>query len=366
MMKSIKTILTIFLALSLPAAPFRLGAENETDTAEKIKESDGEKIKTFSFETGFKGQYSSGIAPSNFQSQPFAEFRYTRKYFRIKTNASGILDYQIPDGLGKFKKIKLVQPRASLSLYPHEIIELSGDYLYSSSRDLDFKNHDFTGGLFLNFEKFSVGGTFNMRNTVYDFSPNLHETISEIVLKDYFNLGQPWFPFWIKTKHSSDYNFGGELNIYITEKLGIDLGYERRLNRFWHGYGRIKTLPAIFRYAQDTGRLGMNFEPVRQLTISLGMTAGRDSVDYDIIGGDIGFTLKLFERVKISAGYNVTDYMAPSMQMFDRIFDLLNKLYQIRNFSTVIKKSGNPNLLNSEENNSYLHHNLNLSASLIL
>ncbi|HOS41613.1 MAG TPA: hypothetical protein PLG31_17920, partial [Spirochaetota bacterium] len=59
------------------------------------------------------------------------------------------------------------------------------------------------------------------------------------------------------------------------------------------------------------GRLGATILPMKELGLTLGGEYGQDSARYVLYGGDVGFTLKLFGRLKFLASYTYLWYQAP-------------------------------------------------------
>ncbi|HNR89782.1 MAG TPA: hypothetical protein PKM65_15710 [Spirochaetota bacterium] len=245
-------------------------ADNGTDAGKK-------KDDLFHLTLGGKGYHNSGGAPTYTYWKPFTELELTTTYFFLKAGYYRYIGYQITDGSGNYEYIGFNQYAGELGLTPFKWLEVSGGYHFSEG-EFRYKAHEYSGELVLDFDIITLTGSYDRKLEEYFFSTKVGYT----------------------NTNTDTYN--GALAVNPGEHVSIEGSYQYS-NAFYVQFDD--------NYTKHLGRLGATILPMKELGLTLGGEYGQDSARYVLYGGDAGFTLKLFGRLKFLASYTYLWYQAP-------------------------------------------------------
>ena len=350
--------------LFLPTASFsRENAPDDTlpvnETEEKdVRKNDNteksDKNKIFGFDIGIGGGYASGISVSNFYYKPFCNLHLKHTYVKFTAGLNRYQNYLITDGEGKFETVNFTQPKFNLSLYPHKIIELYGEYRYSTGDPAHYyRGHDGTAGFFLDFDPVTIDASINKRLTQYrfksvDWLSRVTLWMSEISAHGHVTN---YYTIDLNTiKYLDDISATANLMWYVIDTVSLDATYYY--------------LYSVFRYPKDsyyihTGRIGVYSDVWKYISLHGGASIGVDAERYIIVGGDCGVTFNILGYVTISATYLPSYYIAPKTNnMLNRFIDL----YILYTYDYDVIKTTNPYLQKSMIGKSFLNHSLNFSV----
>ena len=330
----------VAMLLSVPfCIPAAAQGANETGKAEQAKADAREKDeggeggesqpRIFGLDAGVQGNYASGVSTSSFDYQPFVDLYLKHKYVKFTAGISRFQDYQISNGGGEFETVNFTQPKLALSLYPHRVVELFGEYYYSSGdKKHYYRSNEGTAGFFLDFEKVTFGTTVTDSKTEYHFKSDDRKDKTFIVYKYSATPGKFIYQY---ERYSKKYiNRMGNLDVYpelswfVHKTTSLDFKYEYKQSLFEYVTMRLKYYN--YKYFVNTGRLGVYSEPWRYFSFKAGIHAGKDVQDYIIAGGDLSVTFNILDYVKISSTYTPEWYkpptVNPSIQALREIFSL--------------------------------------------
>ncbi len=352
--------LVAFILIPCLLLPARDAFSREA-TGTENDEAGGEESKprVFGFNAGIQGSYSTGISTSSFYYQPFVDLYLKHNYVRFTAGMSRFQDMQITDGEGEFETVNFTQPKLALSLYPHRVIELFGEYYYSTGdKKHYYRSHEGTAGFFLDFGKVTLGATATKSRTEYHFKSDDRKDKTSIVYQS-----GTLFGLWLRYQYykrryitrSEDMDVFPELSWFVHHTTSLDAKYEYRETIFEY-------VPGDFQYHHDryythTGRLGVSSDPWRYFSLRAGVVAGKDSEEYIIAGGDVGVTFNILDYVMITSTYTPEYYMAPETNaVLQTIKDLIYRRLWGR------PRIRNPLLRNSGIGTSFWNHGVSFSV----
>ena len=155
--------LSVLLALQLSGltaeevSPDSAAAQEQAreTTAMPGKQAEPARSRVFSFDIGISGGYSTGMSVSNFYYRPFVNCYLKHRYVKFTAGISRYQNLLITNGYGIFERVNVTQPKFALSLYPLEMIELYGEYRFSSGDPSHYyRGHEGTAGLETRLESF--------------------------------------------------------------------------------------------------------------------------------------------------------------------------------------------------------------------
>jgi hypothetical protein len=346
------------LAFSQEDTSVDLEREKEQEIKEFRKNDDSEKPdknKIFGFDIGLGGNYSSGVSVSNFYYKPYGNFYLKHKYVKFTTGIYRYQNYLITNGEGKFETVNFTQPKISLSLYPHKVIELYGEYRFSTGDPSHYyRGHDGTAGFLLNFDVVTIDAMFNKRLIEYRFKSIDWQNKITLLYSDISNHGHVTQYYTINLsniKYINDVSATVDLSWYVINTTSIDASYYY--------------LNSIFKEPKDsyyvhTGRVGVYSDIWKYISLHGGVSLGIDGEKYIIAGGDFGVTFDILGYVTISATYLPSYYIASRT---NSALDKFVELYALYVFDYNAISTANPNLQPSLIGKSFLNHSLNFSVS---
>lgn len=201
--------------------------------------------------------------------KPFAKLGWSGDLIDISASYYRWISYSITDALYNTKEININQPGADITVFAGDIFSISGGYSYMGGSS-SYIAHRYTGEILLDFERIDISADSSLKKVEYDFNGTIK---------------------------NSYVTAGGEMSFDITESFSWDIGY-------LHEYTDYKTYG--YTYVKNSGRIGLVAAPVANLYLLGGLTGGRDSDSVNTAAFDAGFTLKLFEHLKLSASYMFT------------------------------------------------------------
>jgi hypothetical protein len=315
-----------------------------------VKAEKSSKKKIFGFDIGIGGGYSSGISVSNFYYKPFCNLHVKHTCFKFTAGVNRYQNYLIADGEGKFETINFTQPKLNLSVYPHETIELYGEYRYSTGDPSHYyRGHDGTAGFLLDFDPVTIDVSLNKRVTQYKFKSVdwlnritfLYSDISSHGhVTNYYNIDLNTI------KNIDDISATANLTWNVIDTVSLDATYYY--------------LYSIFKYPRDsyyihTGRIGAYSDIWRYISLHGGVSLGVDADKYITVGGDFGVTFNIIDYVTVSATYLPGYYVAPKTNNTLRRFIDSYILYA---YDINVINTYNPNLQKSMIGKSFLNHSL--------
>lgn len=385
------TVLVIFFSLFLPGVPFfgsyaRAQGGMEKDDPARTGEIAGEKSeegtggsgdgkpKVFGLEAGYNGAYAQGTSPKSFYSQPYLDIILKHKYVKFTAGISRFWDYQISNGAGDYETVNFTQPKAALSLYPHEVIELFGEYRYwTGDKSHYYKCHDGTVGFNLDFEIVYFGISATMNKAEYKFKSDDTESL----LVNYRDISQ-YIPnrhslalslAYRTTKnrnvhHTSELSLRPNVSIFVHETTSIDLNYEYQKSLFemYTSGNRTKN----DEYYIHSGKVGITSDPADYISLNAAVSIGKDSQDYIIAGGDLGLAFHVLGYVSLSGSYGPAYYMPPPEKVWGRevsqSYREFRELWAI--YSLVRWRNVNPYMRLSNIGKAFWSHGVSVSASV--
>jgi len=316
---------------------------------------DPKKNKIFGFEIGMSGGYATGISVSNWQYRPYANLVLSHKYIKGTAGVYRCKNFLITDGEGSFENINFTQPKIGLSLYPHNVIELYGEYRYSTGDYSHYyRGHEGTAGFLLDFDVVTIDASCNKRLVEYEFkSVNWADKIT-LLYSDINIHGRATQLYTIdtnRTKYLDDTTATVNLSWNIIDTTSLDLTYYY--------------LYSIFKYPRDsyynhTGRAGVYSDVCKYISIHGGASLGLDAERYLIAGGDFGATFNILGYVTITASYLPSYFFAPvGGSALKRIIDS----YVLYSYSYNSAGSTNPYLQPSQIGKSFWNHSVNFNIT---
>lgn len=319
----------------------------------------------FGFEIGMQGAYSEGMSTRSCYYQPYADLFLKHRYLQFTAGISRFLEYQISDGEGEFETVNFTRPRAALSLYPHRVIELFGEYAYSTGdrRKHYYRSHEGTAGFLLDFDVVTLGGTCTRSRTWYHFKSDDTKDKAVIVYKSLLSP-IPVRVLWARYEYykkryitqMEDLDVYPEFSWFVHETTSLDFRYEYRENIF-------RYVPEDYqyhyaKYFSHTGRVGVYSEPWRYLSLQAGVHAGADSESYIIAGGNAGLVISILDYARLSVDYMPEYYQAPKVDATrQKIIELVNLILMGR------RKTRNPFLSSSDVGASFWNHGVYFGAA---
>lgn len=323
-------------------------AEQAGDAAEKVADEsaapDEAKPRIFGIEGGYNGSYAKGTSPSNFYSQPYLNINLKNKYVKFTAGVSRFWDYQITNGAGAYETVNFTQPKLALSLYPHDVIEIYGSYLYSAGDKTHYyRVHDGTGGLYLDFEVVSLGFSADYKKTEYKFKSDDNRDLRSL------DPGVDWSKplvagailmaryknFKIQNiKHLEDYTLTPTFSWFIVPSTSLDLSYDYMYSDFNNPYSFKSIYPKqnehIIFYSH-TGKIGVSSETCEYFTLAAAISSGWSNDDVITVGGEIEGLVNLFDYANISVTYAPVYNISPKMDPMKR------KYYELRSLGSLVR-----------------------------
>ncbi|MBP7736427.1 MAG: hypothetical protein KA369_10685 [Spirochaetes bacterium] len=352
-----------FLCMISTAAISRDNESNEPDSDPSLETTAGgddredvkqdNKPKIFGFDMGISGGYSKGASVSNFMYKPYGNIHLKHEYVKFTAGMARCQNYLVTDGEGKFENINFTQPKAALSIYPHKVVELYGEYRYSTGDYSHYyRGHEGTAGFLLDFDKVIIDVSLNKRTTEYRFkSINWAQKITFLYsdINSQSQTNQYYIIDLNDMKYLDDISTTINVTWNVTDTTGIDATY------FY--------LYSMFKYPRDsyyihTPRIGAYSEVWKYLSLHGGVSLGIDSEKYLIAGGDIGVTFNILGYVTLSASYLPSYYLAPksnsALQQFMELYVLYVYNYNI---------SANPYLQSSLVGKSFFNQGVSFNVN---
>lgn len=329
------------------------------------------KEKIFGLETGYNGSYSEGTAPSNYYSQPYLNCYLKHKYIKFTAGISRLWDYQISNGSGKFETVNITQPMCALSLYPHRVIELYGEYRYwTGDKSHYYKTHEGTAGFELNVDIVSLGMSANYAKTEYKFKSDDGEVLYNLYSNydRFFRRRAALYLAYLGSKkrsiqHTSGLELEPTFSIQVHETTSLDLGYTYQNNGF--EYLVIGNRKKFDEYMVHSGKIGITSEPASFFSLFADVSIGADSQNYLLAGGDLGIAFTILEYVRISGSYNPIYYDCPPPKILghrvSRSFMRVRELWAMNNL--IRWRRINPYLKSSDIAKSFWTHGVSVGAS---
>jgi len=318
-------------------------ADDAGGRAAESAEGDGAKPRIFGIEGGYNGSYAEGTSPKSFYSQPYLNIHLKNKYVKFTAGVSRFWGFQITNGAGAYETVNFTQPKLALSLYPHDVIEIYGSYLYSAGDKTHYyRAHDLTGGLYLDFEVVSLGFSGNFKKTDYIFKSDDRRDYLSITpggtANPYINnliMMARYRNFRIQnTKHLEDYALSPTFSWYIIPGTSLDLAYDYAYSDFINPYSFKSIYPGqnenIIFYSH-TGRIGVSSETCEYFTLVAAFSSGWSNDDTITVGGEIEGLVNLFDYASLSAAY------APVYNISPKMDPLTRKFYELRSYVSLFR-----------------------------
>lgn len=202
--------------------------------------------------------------------KPFAAIGWSGSSFEIKGTYYRWFSYTITNELLNTREININQPVLSLSVYPLELIDLDFSVSYYTG-DFSFKAYRLFGGLTINLEKTELAFDYSYKADEYDFGGAI-EKINQ--------------------------NISTELSVNFTGSASWDISYSYE-NIDYTTYGYI--------YNKHSARTGFVYLVSRNFFILGGIAGSVDSYDIASAIADAGFTVKIYDHIKLGAMYIFTE-----------------------------------------------------------
>ncbi|HOT43499.1 MAG TPA: hypothetical protein PLM53_03465 [Spirochaetota bacterium] len=322
-------------------------AEQAGDAAEKGSAESGErdeaKPRIFGIDGGYNGSYAEGTSPKNFYSQPYLNISLKNKYIKFTAGISRFWDFQISNGAGAYETVNFTQPKLALSVYPHDVIEIYGSYLYSAGDKTHYyRVHDWSGGFFLDFEVVSLGFTGDYKKTEYVFKSDDRSDYLSITpggtANPYINnliMMARYKNFKIQNiKHLEDYTLTPAFSWFFIESTSLDLAYDYMYSDFNNPYSFKSIYPKqnehIIFYSHS-GKIGITSETCEYFTLMAAFSSGWSNDDVITVGGEIEGIINLFDYANISITY------APVYNISPKMDPLTRKFYEYRSYVSLFK-----------------------------
>lgn len=201
--------------------------------------------------------------------KPFAGVGWSDDIYEINVSYCRWISYAVTDELLNTKEIGIHQPGLEVSLCPAEIISLDMGYSYFTG-DSSYTAHRFEGGLLFDLQTTDISFDYSWKRCRYDFGISIENTSQ---------------------------NAAAELSFDITDSLSWDIAYDYERTDY-KTYGYI--------YNKHTVRGGLVYVMSANCFILGGISGSADSSDVTSAMADAGFTLKLYDHVKIGTIYMFT------------------------------------------------------------
>ncbi len=372
-MKRMLLLIIVFIAGTTMHSYSQENAGGESG-AESADKSDAAGPRIFGFEAGYNGSYAGGTSPKSYFSQPYVNLYLKHKYVRFTAGVSRFWDYQITNGAGKYETVNFTQPKLALSLYPHKVIEIFGEYRYwTGDKSHYYRAHDGTVGFSLDFEIVNVGMSASMNKTEYKFKSDDRESLwtNYSDIRQYIPNRQALAMFlaYRTTKsrnihHTSELSLAPIFSVFVHDTTSIDLTYEYQKSLFemYTTGNRTKN----DEYYLHSGTVGITSDPADFISLTADVSIGKDSQKYIIAGGDLGLTFHILEYVSLSVIYTPAYYMPPPEKIWGRevsqSFKEFRELWAI--YSLVRWRNVNPYMRLSNIGKAFWSHGVSVSASV--
>lgn len=226
--------------------------------------------------TGGKVVFSRDENVSQRYYKPFVTLGWAGGIIDLSMSYYRLISYSITDYNFNEKEVDINQPELSLSLELGDTVTLSGAYSYLSG-DSSYSANKYDGDISLDFESFTFLASTAFQNTNYSFNGDVENSYR---------------------------SFYGELSHDFTEFFSCDVSYLYE-NTDYKSFG--------YEYSKQTARAGVVALPGDNLYLIGGISGGVDSDKIKSLSVDVGFILKLFEHIKITASYMLTaDFVSVS------------------------------------------------------
>lgn len=330
--------------------------EKKADTRDTGNDTDAsaDKKRLIGFDLGMGGGYSTGISVNNFQYRLFGDIFLKHKYVKLTGGLSRWQNYLVTNGEGLFETVNFTQPKIALSIYPHRVIELYGEYRYSTGDPSHYyRGHEGTGGLYLDFDPVSIDVSVNGRMTEYLFkSENWLNKITLVYSNPTMHGGMVQYYTFNMTgiKHLYDITPTATLSWYVIDSTSIDATY--------YFIRSVLGSPDDV-YYMHTGNIGVYSDVWKYISLHGGANIGVDGERYVIIGGDAGITFKILEYAIISVTYLPGYYIAPQN---GGALGKFIELYALCALGINASSSSNPNINPSLIGKSFFSQSVTFSA----
>lgn len=202
--------------------------------------------------------------------KPFAAFGWSDSLFEIKGNYYRWVSFAISDVQLNTKEINIHQPEIAVSLCPVDFIDIDLSYSYFSG-EASFKGYRLFSGFTLNFSKADFTADYSFKKDQYDFTGIVEKKIQ---------------------------NINTELSISITDSASFDISY---------GFENIDYRTYGYLFSKHTARTGFVYLLSRRFFILGGVGTSIDSYDVASAMADAGFTVKIYDHIKLGAIYLFTE-----------------------------------------------------------
>lgn len=308
------------------------------------------KSRIIGFDLGMSGGYSSGVSVQNFYYKPFGNLYLKHKHLKFTVGMSRYQDYLITSGKGKFEHVNFTQPKIALSLYPIDMIELYGEYRFSTGDPSHYyRGHEGTAGFLLDVSPVTIDASINIKKTEYRFKSIDWLNTFTLLYSHVSNNGNVSNFYLIdmnNNKYLDDISASVNLSWYVTDTTSIDASYYYQHSFF--GYPED-------RYDLHSGRIGAYSDVWDYVSIYGGINLGFDSDKYLIAGGDLGITFNIFGYVTLSVTY------MPGYYKFTRTYSSLDRFigsYVYYFMDSSLVSSDNPYFQSSQAGKSFMNHSV--------
>ncbi|HQO39822.1 MAG TPA: hypothetical protein PK986_05070 [Spirochaetota bacterium] len=218
---------------------------------------------------GFKFIYAEDENVLQKYFKPFAYAGWADDFFDVNASYYRWISYSITDELLDTREIDIHQPGLGLSFYPGDVTSVDIGYSYFTG-DSSYRAHRFEAGLMLDLEKSDISFDYSFKKNMYDFVINIENIIQ---------------------------NAAAELSFDINDSISWDLAYD---------YDRTDYKTFGYIYDKHTVRTGLLYIKSKNCFILGGISGSADSSNVASFMADAGFTLKLYDHVKLAAIYMLT------------------------------------------------------------
>ncbi len=201
--------------------------------------------------------------------KPFASIGWSDDLFDVNASYYRWISYSITDELFNTREIDIHQPGLDLSFYPGNITSIDLGYSYFKG-DSSYTAHRVEAGFLLDLETIDISFDYSYKSTMYDFGVNIENTSQ---------------------------NGAVELSFDLSDTLSWDIAYD---------YDRTDYKTFDYIYDKHTFRGGLLYIMSQDCFILGGLSGSVDSSDIISAVADVGFTIKLYDHVKLGAIYMFT------------------------------------------------------------
>ncbi|MBN2039548.1 MAG: hypothetical protein JW864_05875 [Spirochaetes bacterium] len=220
-----------------------------------------------------KGVYSTGMSESYAYNVTGIKALYKMDYLGIASYFNQYFNYQITDGNGEYDYRSFSEAGASLRIYIYKYFMLSGEY----SRAEDLKE---------------LSGNNLSRNIYY---VNIELEIASAIISGAYSYED--FNYQIDSNEiestAQDLDFG--IDYYFNDSTGFDLTYT---------YSTLYFDSTGSDYIKNIFRAGCIYAPGGLYFLMAGVSAGRDSDDYNIFGTNISAAYYFHSHFKLIFYYS--------------------------------------------------------------